>query len=501
MDTYLVALGLVLSPDVLLVIVLASVFGLIIGAIPGLTATMATALLVPITFFMEPVPAVAAIVAASAMAIFAGDIPATLLRIPGTPGSAAYVDDAFSLTTQGKAELCLGVNLVYSALGGIIGSLVLVFAAPSLAKIVIRFGTFEYFWLAVLGLTCAVFISSASTIKGVVSLLLGLLVSTVGIGATSGFPRFTFGNVELMGGINFVPAMIGMFALAEIIRMLTKRGTNAEISVQRIGNVFSGIVRTFSLYWRNFLGGSAIGTIIGILPGSGSTLATYVSYALSQKLSKHPETYGKGELEGIVASTSANNSALSGAWVPALVFGIPGDAITAIAIGVLYIKGMNPGPTIFINDPQYVYAVLMSFFVANILMIPLGFAFIKCSRSILRVPTTILVPTILLLSIVGAFAINNTVFDIGVMLIAGLVAYFMEENGFPIAPAILGLLLGTLVEESFLTSMIKADGNLLAFFDRPVAAALGCLVLALWFVPCLVRGARLVISWRGAPAG
>ena len=491
MDTLLLALQLVLAPDVLLTIVLASVFGLVIGAIPGLTATMATALLVPITFFMDPVPAVAAIVAVSAMAIFAGDIPATLLRIPGTPGSAAYVDDAFAMTKQGKAELCLGVNLVYSALGGIVGSLVLLLAAPSLAKVVIRFGTFEYFWLATLGLTCAVFISSSSIIKGTVSLLLGLLVSTIGIGATSGFARFTFGSVELMGGVNFVPAMIGMFALTEIIRALTRRQAQAEMPVERIGNVFRGVVQTFRSYWRSFLSGSAIGTVIGILPGAGSTLAAYVSYAFSQKLSRTPEAYGKGELDGIVASTSANNSALSGAWVPALVFGIPGDAITAIAIGVLFIKGLNPGPTIFINNPENVYAVLLSFFIANLLMIPLGFAFIKCSRMVLRVPATILMPTILLISIVGAFAINNTVFDVGVMLVAGLIAYFMEENGFPTAPAILGLLLGTLVEESFLTSMIKADGNLLGFFDRPVAAALGLIMLSIWLVSLLRSAARL----------
>ncbi|MEJ8569915.1 tripartite tricarboxylate transporter permease [Microbaculum marinum] len=490
METILLALELLFRVDVMIVILASAMFGLFMGAIPGLTATMATALLVPVTFFMDPVPAVAAIVTSSAMAIFAGDIPGTLLRIPGTPGSAAYVDDAYCLTQSGRAELCLGVNLCFSALGGLAGALVLLFAAPALARVVIRFGTFEYFWLAMLGLTCAAFISSSSLTKGTFSLLIGLLASCVGIGATTGLPRFTFGQIELMGGINFVPAMIGAFALSELIRTVSGGGAVNPANLKPIGNLFSGIARTFAQHWRQFLRGSTVGTVIGILPGAGSTLAAWVAYALAKQTSRKPDLYGKGSLEGIVASTSANNAAVSGAWVPALVFGIPGDAVTAIAIGVLFIKGLNPGPTIFINNPEVIDAVLISFLLANLLLIPLGFMFIKVARHVLRVPSGVLSPFILILSILGAFAINNTLFDVGVMLLAGVIAYFMEENGIPIAPAILGLLLGTTVEENFMTSAIKADGNLLAFFERPIAGTLGVLTIALWLSPLVIWLAR-----------
>lgn len=490
MDVLIQALELVTTPYVLLVIFLSAVFGLFMGAVPGLTATMATALLVPVTFFMDPVPAIGAIVTASGMAIFAGDIPAALLRIPGTPGSTAYVDDAFLLTKKGKAELCLGVNLCFSVAGGVVGTIVLVLAAPTLAEFVLEFGTFEYFWLALLGLTCAVFVSSASLAKGATSLLLGLLVSTVGLGAISGYPRFTFGVVDLMGGVNFIPTMIGMFAIPEVLRGLTANRTAMQPEVEKIGNVFRGILGTFREHWRNFVGGSVVGVIIGILPGAGSTLAAWVSYAFSKKFSKHPELYGTGYIQGIVASTSANNSAVSGAWVPALVFGIPGDAVTAIAIGVLYIKGMNPGPTIFINNPQLIYAVFIIFFLANLLMIPLGLVMIKSARQILRAPREVVMPTVLLFSIVGSFAINNTLFDVGVLLVAGVIAYFLEENGYPMAPAILGLLLGTPVEDNFMTSMIQSGGNLLAFFERPMAAMLGTFVILIWLSPLLVRGWR-----------
>ncbi|MCC7218842.1 MAG: tripartite tricarboxylate transporter permease, partial [Burkholderiales bacterium] len=218
----------------------------------------------------------------------------------------------------------------------------------------------------------------------------------------------------------------------------------------------------------------------------------WMSYAISKKMSKEPEKYGTGHVEGIVESGAANNSALAGAWIPALVFGIPGDSITAIVIGVLYMKNLNPGPTLFTQNPQNIYAVYLLFIIANLIMIPLGWACIKAAKQILKVPRNVLMPVILLFCIVGAFAINNTPFDIGVMLVAGVAAYVLERNGFPVAPAILGVVLGGMLEENFVTSMIKSDGNLLAFFSRPVAATLGVLTLAAWFLPPAIRRMRAV---------
>jgi TctA family transporter len=265
-----------------------------------------------------------------------------------------------------------------------------------------------------------------------------------------------------------------------------------KIVDQPIHNVFKGMWGLLKKYPVQLLRGSTLGTLVGALPGAGADIAAWMSYAISKKMSKEPEKFGTGHVEGIVESGAANNSALAGAWIPALVFGIPGDSITAIVIGVLYMKNMNPGPTLFINHPENIYAVYLLFIIANLLMIPLGFLCIKAAKQLLRVPRKVLMPVIYLFCIVGAFAINNTPFDIGVMVVAGVIAYLLEENGFPVAPAILGVVLGTMFEENFVTSMIKADGDLLAFFGRPVAAGLGVLTLGAWFLPPLIRRLRRV---------
>ncbi len=492
MDALTTAFGMVFSAKTLWPMLFAALYGLFVGAVPGLTATMATALLVPVTFFMEPIPAVATIVTATAMAIFSGDIPGCLLRMPGTPASAAYTDEAYAMTRKGQAETALGAGLVFSAIGGLFGTAVLILSAPALAEIALNFSSFEYFWLVLLGLTCAIVITSERPLKGLVSLLLGLAIACVGLGNPAGFPRFTFGNTELMGGIGMIPLMIGMFAISELIRYAVDTGPQLKIVDQPIHNVFKGMWALTVKYPMQILRGSVLGTLVGALPGAGADIAAWMSYAISKKLSKEPEKFGTGHVEGIVESGAANNSALAGAWIPALVFGIPGDSITAIVIGVLYMKNMNPGPTLFTQNPQNIYAVYLLFIIANLIMIPLGFLCIKAAKQILKVPRNILMPIILLFCIVGAFAINNTPFDIGVMLIAGVAAYILEENGFPIAPAILGVVLGGMLEENFVTSMIKADGSVLAFFTRPLAATLGVLTLAAWFLPPALRRMRAV---------
>jgi putative tricarboxylic transport membrane protein len=484
------AFSMVFEPYTLFVMVLASLYGLFVGAVPGLTATMATALLVPVTFFMAPVPAIAAIVTATAMAIFSGDIPGCLLRIPGTPASAAYTDEAFAMTKKGQAEVALGAGLVFSAVGGLFGTVVLILAAPALADFAIKFSSFEYFWLVLLGLTCAVFITSDRPLKGLITLFLGLLVACVGLGNPAGYPRFTFGNTEMMGGIGMISMMIGMFAISEIIRYMVDNRPPAELVVEQVGNVLKGQWQLAKKYPVQILRGSALGTAVGALPGAGADIAAWMSYAVSKKFSKEPEKFGTGHVEGIVESGSANNSALAGAWIPALVFGIPGDSITAIVIGVLYMKNMNPGPTLFTTNPQNIYAIFLIFILANIIMIPLGILCIKASRRILKVPRNILMPVILLFCIVGTFAINNSLFEIGVMLVAGLIAYLLEENHFPIAPAILGVVLGGMLEENFITSMIKSDGNLMAFVSRPIAATLAVATLLVWTTPVLLAWLR-----------
>ncbi|HRK19788.1 MAG TPA: tripartite tricarboxylate transporter permease [Hyphomicrobiaceae bacterium] len=474
------AFRLVFDPYVIGVCMASAVFGIFVGAMPGLTATMATALLVPVTFFMPPVPALGAIVTATTMAIFAGDIPAAMLRMPGTPASAAYTDESYEMSKKGQLDLNLGVNLVFSVIGGLFGVAILIIAAPMLAELAINFSSFEYFWLAALGLTCAIFIATDDPLKGFISLFIGLSLGCIGIDPAAGYPRFTFGSVELLQGISFIPAMIGLFAVTELMRGSVTIREKPAIIAQAVGNIFKGVGGVFRKYWRNCIRGSVIGTAIGALPGAGADIAAWISYAVSKKFSKEPEKFGTGHIEGIVDSTSANNSALGGAWIPALVFGIPGDSITAVVIGVLYMKNMNPGPTVFLQNPQFIYAVFIIFIIANLLMLPIGWAAIKSAKQILRTPRRILLPLILMFCMVGSFAMTNSVYGIIIMLTIGLIGWALEENGFPVAPIILGLVLGEMFEQNFMTSMIKSDGNLIGFFNRPIAATLGVMTLALW---------------------
>ena len=485
------ALPLVLNWNMAFVMLACSAFGLFVGAVPGLSATMATAMLVPITFFMDPVPAIAAIVTTAAMAIFASDIPAALVRIPGTAASAAYISDLNALTRDGKVGRALGISVTSSAIGGIFGSLVLMAAAPQLAIVSLHFTSFEYFWLALLGLSAAVMLGTGSILKSLMSLLFGLLIASVGMDTTSGFPRFTFGIASLLDGIAFVPALIGMFAIPELIRTFVNR--DAVPAVPPVGNPFRMFKGLGGLLWRTRIGllrGSTIGTIIGILPGAGSDIGSWISYAVSKRFSKTPEAYGKGTETGLVEASAANNSALSGAYVPAMVFGIPGDSITAIVIGVLYVKGLNPGPMVFLTSGDKIMAIFLVFLIANLLIVPLGLLAIALASQVLRVPKLTLAPLILGFCIVGSYSIDSSSSGIVIMLVLGIFAYLMEENGFPVAPAILGIVMGLLVERNFVTSLIKSDGLALGFVERPIAAGLALLVLVVWATPAILWLAR-----------
>jgi TctA family transporter len=329
-------------------------------------------------------------------------------------------------------------------------------------------------------------------------LCLGLLFSTIGFENPAAYPRFTFGSTALMSGLQLIPVMIGMFAVSEVLRFAASADKPLEPVVQQIGRVFKGQGALLRRYPMATLRGSVLGTLVGALPGAGADIAAWMSYGLSKRFSKTPEKFGTGHPEGIVEAGAANNAALAGAWIPALVFGIPGDSITAIVIGVLYLKGLNPGPTIFIENTVTIYAVFLVFLLANLLLIPLGWGLIKIAKNVLHVPRNVLMPVILLFAVVGAFAINNSVFDVGVMLAFGLLGYVMEANGFPIAPTILGLVLGGMLEQHFVTSMIKSDGQMMAFVERPVAGVLGAVTTFIWLTPLAMR---LMTRLRGGVRG
>ena len=488
-------------PEVLITMVLASAMGLLFGAIPGLTATMAVALLVPFTFFMDPLPALVAMVTVSAMAIFAGDIPAALVRIPGTPASAAYVDESYKLTQKGRGALVLGVDVLCSATGGMMGAIALMFAASLLAQVALQFTSFEYFWMAALGLSATVMVASDRPAKAGFSILLGLLLSTVGVDITLGYPRFTFGQVELLGGVNFIPAMIGLFGIAEVIRNVLAGTTRLQPLQVKTAGMFREAPRVMWRYKGNMLRSGPLGVIIGIMPGAGADIAAWLTSAISRQRSREKDKFGTGHIEPIVDATTANNGSLGGAWVPALVFGIPGDSITAIVIGVLYMKGLRPGPQIFEQNAELVYSVYSAFILANILLVLFGYLAVRGSTYILRVPRNILLPIIVLCCVVGAFAINNSLFDVGIMLAMGVVGYILEVNGVPVAPVVLGLVLGPILEKNFMFSMTKSDWDLIEFFSRPVAAGLGLITIATWLAPVYPKLLRAVRRGKTQEAG
>lgn len=481
------AFGMLVDPTLIVVVLASAVYGMFIGAIPGLTATLATALLVPFAFFLEPLPAIASIITMSAMAIFAGDLPSALVRMPGTPASAAYTEDAYRQTQAGHGALVLGVGLVGSAIGGIVGAIVLLAAAPALAEFALRFTSYEYFWVAVLGLTASVIISQGSQVKGAISLLLGLLISTVGIDIALGYARFTFGSEALLAGISFIPAMIGLFGLSEVLRNVlhpTGRLRAARIRTQRM---FRDTMSTLRRYWKGVISGNAIGSAIGALPGAGGDIAAWVSYAATKNASKEGHLFGKGDghIEPVVSAGSANNAALASAYVPTLVFGIPGDTITAILIGVLLVKGVQPGPDLFTTQAPLLYGIYLIFIIANLLMVPLGYLAIRGSGLLLRASRAVLMPIIVAFCVVGAFAINNGTLEIVVMLLMGVLGYLLERYGFPLAPVVLGLVLGPIVEKNFMQSVIKTNWDVTQFLTRPISAALMAVTLLVVLYPLL----------------
>lgn len=484
------ALEVVLTFEVLSVILLAAAFGIFVGSMPGISVTLAIALLVPITFFMDTAPALAAVATVAAIAIFAGDLPGALLRIPGTPASAAYTEEAYAMTRKGLGSHILGVSLICSVIGGLFGTLALSFIAPNLARFALSFGYFEYFWLVVMGLTAAAFVSAEQPLKGVISLALGLFLSTVGFDPIYSHPRFTFGLIELFGGINFIAALIGMFAIAEICRVFASGNGGGKV-VRGGTNIFRGAGPVVWKYKGHVARGPVIGTFVGSLPGAGADLAAWISYALSRRFSKTPKKYGTGHPEGVVAATSTNNAAACGTWIPALVFGIPGDSVTAVVIGILFLQGIQPGPRIFIDQTTMVYAIFVAFFIANLILIPLGWLAIKASGIFTRISQVDVMSVVLILAIVGSFAIENSVTGIVVMLVLGILAFFMQENGFPIAPVVLGLIMGPLLERYFFQSVMRSGGDPMAFLGSPISVVLATVTLLIILLPIVQRGRAL----------
>ncbi|GAB5561641.1 MAG: tripartite tricarboxylate transporter permease [Synoicihabitans sp.] len=470
--------------------ILGMLFGIFVGATPGLTATMAVALIVPVSFYMpDPNTGLAMIIGVSFTAIFAGDIPATYLRIPGTPASAAATLDGHQLARQGRGPFALKVDLLCSCVGGLIGVGLLMTIAPQLARFALRFSNFEYFWLAILGLSMSAVVSTGNTRRGFMAGALGMLLATIGLDIISGAQRFTFGNAELMGGLGFIPVMIGLFGVSEVIRSIvagldqTQNATPAETAEDASLRAAGGALWSHK---STVAKSSVTGTVIGALPGAGADIAAWAAYGLEQRTSKRSTEFGTGEVAGVIAPTSANNAAVAGAWIPALVFGIPGDAITAIVLGAMLMYDIRPGPLIFEQNPAQISQIFNIALITQVLLLPCGYLGLKAFGAILKLPRSIVMTAVLIFSTVGAFSLRNSMFDVGLMAVFGVVGYFLEAKRMPLAPLILGLILGPMVEENFRTGMIKAEGSFLPFLTRPICIALILLLLLGFVVPKLL---------------
>lgn len=472
----------ILHLNVLIPWILGMVFGIFVGGIPGLTATMAVALAVPVTYYLPPLAGLAMIIGISATAIFAGDIPATYMRIPGTPASGAAVLDGYEMAKKGKGSLALALDLLGSAIGGLIGILLLIFVSRQLARFALNFTNFEYFWLGMFGLSMSAVITKGSTTKGFISAFLGLLIATIGVDITTGFPRFAFRVPELMDGIEFIPAMIGLFGVSEVFRyMLNPSGFKRPSVTDKISVSFRTVT---TILWRfkwTVLRSSLIGTFIGALPGAGADIGAWVGYGVGKRLSKEPEKFGQGCEEGVIAPTAANNAALGGTWIPALVFGIPGDTITAIVLGAMLMYGLKPGPLIFKQNAELVNNIFMVGLISQFFLVMVGFLGIKGFSYILKVSSNVVISAVLGFSIVGSFALRNSSFDILVMLIFGILGFLMERVDIPLPPLILGLILGPMIEDNLRVGLLKTAGSIVPFMTRPICLSLIVILLIVLF--------------------
>ena len=463
------ALPVLTDPLVIGLIVAGTVVGVVVGALPGLSSSMGVALLLPFSLYLEPIPAIALLSALYCAGTFGGSITAILINAPGAPPAVATAFDGYPMAVKGEAGRALGIAAVASVSGGILSVLVLLIAAPLLARVAYSFGPPEYFALGVFALSMLASISAEAPLKNLIGGCLGLLIATVGIDLTTGVERFTFGVPELVEGIQFIPVLIGLFAVTELLSQAQ------ELDRKRIAVALSALklpsLDDFRRVRSTILRSSGIGIFVGVLPAEGSTMAAMIGYNEAKRWSKTPEEFGKGTIEGVAGPEAANNAATGGAMVPTLALGIPGSATAAVILGGLQVQGLRPGPYLFEEQPGLLYGIFFAMLLANVLFLFIGLLGAKVFSRISLVPPTFLWPTVFALCFVGAYGLNQSIVDVWIMIISGLVGFVLKKNGFGPAPIIMGIVLGGLVETSLAQSMIIFDQQWTGFFSRPIALA------------------------------
>lgn len=458
------------NPLNLITVLLAVLLGIIFGMLPGLTATMGIALLTSLTFRWTTGNAILILISIYVGAIYGGSRSAILLNIPGTPANAATCLDGFPLSKSGKGAQAIGLATTSSFLGSFIGLLTLVLFTPILGRMALDFKSFELFWLAIFGVAiCGNLTAPTDPIKGWISGIIGILLAFVGMEAIQGYPRFTFGILELNAGFSIIPVLVGTYGLVEILDNLTIGDIKTVImNMGRTIPYFKDIIKN----GFNIVRSGIIGVFVGIIPGVGEIIASYVAYDFAKRSSKHPEEYGKGSVEGLIASETSNNACVGGALVPVLSLAIPGSPPAAVLLAALMLHGLRPGPLLHIENPNYIFEFSAMFFYASLAMLIIGLLIVKPLLKILYIKNSILMPIIFLLCTIGTFAINGRLFDIWVMIIFGIIGYPMRKLGYPSAPLVLGLILGPMVDENLRRGLILTNGNFLPFFERTISIIL-----------------------------
>ncbi|MBS4192336.1 tripartite tricarboxylate transporter permease [Bacillus sp. FJAT-49705] len=457
----------ILSIDVIFIIFAGVLLGIVVGSLPGLTATMTIALLLPFSFGLSPVSSIALMVSVFIGGMYGGSVTAILLSIPGTPAAAATVLDGYPLRKQGKIGKAISTATIASFSGGIVSVTCLIFFSPILADFALKFSAAEFFALAVFGLSIIASVSGNSPIKGLIAACLGLLIAMVGMDPLTAYPRFTFGTTQLMGGFSLIPALIGLFGVAEILGSIVEKNNIEEKIKVKLDNTIITLREGKGLI-GTILRSSFIGTFIGAIPGAGADIAAFVSYNEAKRWSKNKDEFGKGNLKGVAAPEAGNNGVTGGTMIPLLTLGIPGDAAAAVLLGAFLIHGLQPGPKLFMDNGELVYGIFAAMIVANIFMLVLGLSTIKVFAKVLQTDTKILMPIILVLTTVGAFAINNSMFDVYVMLGFGVLGYFMRKMDIPTSPIVLAIILGPMAEENFRRAAMLNEKSLSFLYDRPI---------------------------------
>ncbi|MBS1303371.1 tripartite tricarboxylate transporter permease [Loktanella sp. SALINAS62] len=473
-----------LDPAVILAMIAGTAIGIAVGALPGLSATMGIAVLIPLTFTMEPLVALGMIAGIYNGSMYGGSIPAILLRIPGTPAGIATVFDGHEMAKQGKARLALDISLVSSSLGSAVSAVALLLVAPPLAMIALKFGPADYFWLAVFGMTTIAVLLAGNPAKGILSACFGLVVGIVGIDGISGAERFTFNTLELISGVHIIVLLTGLYAIPPAIDLLMGRNAietgEIELGDRSKGFKWSSLIPTW-------IRASAIGLVIGLIPALGGNIAALMAWNEERRYSKNKANWGKGEPAGLAAPECANNADTAATLIPALTLGIPGNAVAAVILGALLVHGLQPGPELFRANAEVTYGFMLTMLVTSGLMFVIGKLGAKAYVNVLRVPRQILGPMILALTVVGVYAIHNSIFEVVLMLCFGLIGFAMERMAIPTAPAVLAVILGPIAEENLRRSLLISGDNLWYLVQSPISIVLAVLVLVALAAPWLPK--------------